>query len=76
MPLSKETKPKPSDGEASILELWGVWSTSSLLLVQDPFWQIEMIYYLMYTWNYLNISKLMTDIKLNYLYYIEILEGV
>ena len=27
---------KPSDGEDSVLELWGMWSTPSLLLLPGP----------------------------------------
>ena len=29
---------KPSDGEAPVLELWGMWSTPSLLLLPCPLW--------------------------------------
>ena len=35
---------KPSDGDASILELWGMWSTSSLPLLQSPPWpRVEVL---------------------------------
>ena len=29
---------KPSDGEARLLEIWEMWSTSSLLLLPGPLW--------------------------------------
>ena len=29
---------KPSDGEASALEIWGMWITTSLSLLPGPLW--------------------------------------
>ena len=29
---------RPSDGEAQVLELWGMWSTASLSLLPGPLW--------------------------------------
>ena len=53
--------PKPSDGEAPVLKLWGMWSAPSLPLLPGPFWlgvagpvmvlsmdQIELFNYLLY----------------------------
>ena len=29
---------KPFDGKAPVMELWGIWSTPSLLLLPGPLW--------------------------------------
>ena len=60
-----------SDGEAQVLELWGMWITPSLALLPGPLWlrvvvpvrvpsmdQIELF-------NHLTVWKQMTDVKLN-----------
>ena len=73
---------KPSDGEAPVLECWGMWSTLSLLLIQGPFrlkvvvlvrvssiGQIELF-------NHLAVCKQMTNLKLNCSCYIAILEPI
>ena len=36
--------PKQSDGEAPVLELWEIWSTSSLPLLPDSLWPVVVIY--------------------------------
>ena len=59
-----------SDGEASVLEIWGMWSTPSFLLLPGPLWarmvvptripfmgQLELF-------NHLNVYKQMTDVEL------------
>ena len=62
---------KPTDGEASVLEIWGMWSVPSLLLLLEPLWpwvvvsvgvpsmgQIELL-------NHLTVCKQITGVKLN-----------
>ena len=43
--LSKcpEYDSKPSDGGASVLELWGIQNTPSLRLLSGPFWHRALI---------------------------------
>ena len=36
-PTSSGYNTKPSDGEALVLELWGMWSTPLLLFLSGPF---------------------------------------
>ena len=65
-----EYDPKPSEREAPLLELWGVWSTPSLPLLPWPLWpgvvvlvkvlsmdQIEL-------YDHLTMCKQITDVKL------------
>ena len=73
---------KPSFREAPILELWGKKSTPSLPLLPGLLWprvvapvrvlsmhQIELF-------NHLTVCKQMTDVKLNCLCYIAVLETI
>ena len=73
---------KQSGGGTLVMELWGTWRISSLPLFLSPLWprvvipdrvpsigQIELV-------DHLTICKLITDVKLNFLCYIEILETI
>ena len=57
-----------SDGEASTLELWGMWSTSLLPLVPSPLYLRMVIPVRLYGTkriNHLTVCKQKTDITLN-----------
>ena len=59
--ITSRAPPQPSDGEAPVLELWGMWSIPSLPLLSDSLWprmilpvrvlsmgQIELFNHLLY----------------------------
>ena len=58
---------KAFDGETSVLELWGIWSTTLLPLLSSPLWlrvevslgQTELLF------NHLTMCKQMANVKLN-----------
>ena len=69
---------KPSDEEVAVLELWGMWSTCSLLLLSFPLWldvvipvrawstgQIELFNHLLYLkpFNCVQTNELLVRLK-------------
>ena len=73
---------KPSDGKAPVLELWGMGSTPSLPLLPGPLWPGVVVPYRVLSmghielFNHLTVCKQMTDIELNFWYYVAILETI
>ena len=61
---------KPSDGEASALKIWGMWSTSSLALLPGSLWPGVVVPDRVLSMGQIEqtVCKQMTDVKLWLLY--------